>query len=82
MCDVSEHMFMVVCVCVCVRVRVSACHLLWVWGQLWRQFGPRVPSILCLHLFLTTHRTEIHKHIENEDKQTDKVCTESSVPED
>ena len=30
-------------------------------GQLWRQFGPRVPSVLCLHLFLTTHRGGKHK---------------------
>lgn len=38
-------------------VCLSLCgsHLFPVWGQLWRQFGSRVPPVLCLHFLLNTN---------------------------
>ncbi len=43
-------------------VCVSGCHLLLVWGQLWRRFGACVPSVLCLHFFLSTHEGNAQEH--------------------
>lgn len=42
-------------------VSLSDSHLLFVWGQLWCQFAPRVPSVLHRHLVLQTHN-HLHNH--------------------
>lgn len=50
-------------------VCLSLCgsHLFPVWGQLWRQFGSRVPPVLCLHFLLNTntHTQATWRHVQS-----------------
>lgn len=64
------------CHCTC---DVCGSHLLFVWGQLWRQLVPRVPSVLHLHLVLLKQAHAQWRHASRPVHKKHQVCIDSSV---